>query len=295
MSGGHGKGKGKRHEEHEEHEEHVNHEAWVIPYADMLTLLMALFLVLFAMGRTDLEKFKKLAESLNREMGGGGSAQVVSLGNGTGESPLDGGTGVLENAGAEAPPDQAPTAGGTPTPLQIEQARQEAEREAAEAARDSLEELQDDLQLEADVEGVGDKIAFRFDGRGLVLTIVNDAVLFEAGQVTLQPDGVRILELVTAGLKNIPNHIIIEGHTDSRPINNARFRSNWDLSTARATSVLQQMIALGFDPMRLSAAGYADTRPVGDNATEEGRSQNRRVEIIIESDISLEPVLTIDG
>jgi chemotaxis protein MotB len=287
--GGHGKGKGKRHEEHEEHEEHVNHEAWVIPYADMLTLLMALFLVLFAMGRTDLEKFKKLAESLRTELGGGASGQVVSLGNGTGESPLDLGSGVLDNAGQSVQP------ASTPSAIQIEQARQEAEREAAEAAREGLEELQDDLQLEADVEGVGDKIAFRFEGRGLVLTIVNDAVLFEGGQVTLQEDGLRILQLVTSGLQNIPNNIIIEGHTDSRPINNARFRSNWDLSTARATSVLQYMIELGFDPARLSASGYADTRPVGDNNTPEGQAENRRVEIVIESDISLDPVITIDG
>ena len=99
MSGGHGGKKGhKQHEEHEEHEEHVNHEAWVIPYADMLTLLMALFLVLFAIGRTDLEKFKKLAESFRQEFGGSGaSSQVVTISEGSGgESPLDGGEGVLD-------------------------------------------------------------------------------------------------------------------------------------------------------------------------------------------------------
>ena len=121
--GGHGGSRGKhRHEEHEEHEEHVNHEAWVIPYADMLTLLMALFLVLFAIGRTDLEKFKKLAEGLNQEFGNGTSEQIVPIGSSeaSGDAPLDGGNGVLANSGTDEPGVQQTE----PTDLQIEQARQ---------------------------------------------------------------------------------------------------------------------------------------------------------------------------
>jgi chemotaxis protein MotB len=279
------KSRGKhRHEEHEEHEEHVNHEAWVIPYADMLTLLMALFLVLFAVGRTDIEKFKKLAESFREEFGNGGSAEIVSVGTGsTGETPIDGGNGVLDNVEIR------------PTAAQIEEAIELAEASAAEVAVGELDEVREEIQVLADQQGVGDKIAFRFEGRGLVLTILDDSVLFAAGQATLQPGGISILDLVMPSLQQLPNDIAIEGHTDSRPISTTRYPSNWELSTSRATSVLRYLLLQGFDPTRVSAAGYGETRPVADNATAEGQSANRRVEIVIVSDIPLGPAVEIDG
>jgi chemotaxis protein MotB len=273
-----------RHEEHEEHEEHVNHEAWVIPYADMLTLLMALFLVLFAVGRTDIEKFKKLAESFHKEFGNGGSAEIISVGTGsTGDTPLEGGQGVLDNVEV------------VPTEGQIEEAIELAEVTAAQTEVEHLGEVRDVIQAAADAQGAGDRIAFRFEGRGLVLTILDASVLFEAAQATLQPDGIGILDLVLPSLRDLPNDIAIEGHTDSRPISTSRYPSNWELSTARATSVLRYMLLQGFDPNRISAAGYADTRPVADNATSEGQAANRRVEIVVLSDIPLDPALEIDG
>lgn len=273
-----------RHEEHEEHEEHVNHEAWVIPYADMLTLLMALFLVLFAVGRTDIEKFKKLAESFRQEFGNGGSAEIVSVGTGsTGDTPLEGGNGVLDNPAIQ------------PSQQQIEAAVEVADKEAAEVAVSELNGVRQEIQSLADEQGVGDKIAFRFEGRGLVLTILNDSVLFEPGQAMLQPSGLAILNLVTTRLAALPNDIAVEGHTDSRPISTSRYPSNWELSTSRATSVLRYMLLQGFDSARISAAGYADTRPVADNATPEGQAANRRVEIVIVSDIPLDSAVEIDG
>jgi chemotaxis protein MotB len=292
MSGGHG-GKHKRHEEHEEHEEHVNHEAWVIPYADMLTLLMALFLVLFAIGRTDLEKFKKLAESFKQEFGNSSSEQIVTLGSSssTGDAPLDGGNGVLANSGTDQPGVQQTE----PTDLQIEQARQAKEKADAQAMVDQLQGVEDAIKDAAESQGVGDKIAFRFEGRGLVVTILNQAVLFKPGDATLQPEGQGVLDLVLDSLKQIPNDLAVEGHTDNRPISNARYRDNWDLSVARATSVLRYMEAKGFTPDRLSASGYGDTHPVADNSTVEGQAANRRVEIVIVSDISLAPVVSVDG
>lgn len=273
-----------RHEEHEEHEEHVNHEAWVIPYADMLTLLMALFLVLFAVGRTDIEKFKKLAESFRQEFGNGGSAEIVSVDTGTtGDTPIDGGNGVLESPGL------------LPTAEQVDAAIQQAEQLAAEVAVGELNGVREQIQSLADQQGVGDKIAFRFEGRGLVLTILDDTVLFEPGQATLQSAGLSILDLVTSSLLNAGHDVAIEGHTDSRPISTSRYPSNWELSTARATSVLRYMLLQGFDPARISASGYADTRPVAANDTPEGQAANRRVEIVIVSDIPLDKAVEIDG
>ena len=281
--GGHGK-KGGRHEEHEEHEEHVNHEAWVIPYADMLTLLMALFLVLFAIGRTDLEKFKKLAESFRQEFGNSSTSDVVSVGNGTGDSPLDGGNGVLENSGTNKP-----------SPLQVEQAVQQAALDKAEGAVDELQKIEDGILVDAAEANLGDKLAFRFEGRGLVLSLLNDGVLFRPGEATLQPEGMEVLRLVMANLEDLPNAIAIEGHTDSRPISTTRYPSNWELSTSRATSVLRYMELQGFEDTRLSASGYGDTRPVADNSTPAGQAMNRRVEIVILSEISLKPAIDAEA
>jgi len=308
MSKGH-----KRHEEHEEHEEHVNHEAWVIPYADMLTLLMCLFLVLFAIGRTDASKAKLAAQSIKNQLEGTGP--VVALG-GEGNKPIIGGNGVLDNSGAAVPttaqggldpfvvaPRPTPVAttlpsgeGGesttTTSPGDRALAEEQAATEQAQVAVESLQAVEDFLRSSADANGIGNQLAFSMEARGLVLTIVTDQVLFEAGQATLQPDGVAILDLISTALGEIPNHVSIEGHTDSRPISTSRFPSNWELSTARATSVLRYLIDVHqLDPARLSAAGYADTRPIDDNSTVVGAERNRRVEVVVLADVSLQPAL----
>jgi chemotaxis protein MotB len=179
--------------------------------------------------------------------------------------------------------------------LQVEQAVQDAIKEAAQAALGELQQLEGTIQGDAEQQGFGDKVAFRFEGRGLVLSILNEAVLFDSGQASLRPEGLAVLDSVLGALRDIPNDLMIEGHTDSRPVNNARFSSNWDLSTSRAVSVLRYMELRGFDVSRLSAAGYGDTHPIADNSTADGQAKNRRVEIVILSDIALDPALTIDG
>lgn len=275
-----------RHQEphHEEHEEHVNHEAWVIPYADMLTLLMALFLVLFAIGRTDTEKLRELAESFRKEFGNT-SGQIVTLGDPAG-SPIAGGSGVLDNSGAAAP---------TPTTMSPADEALEAQEQATLAARverNSLEAVEEALATEAANLGIGEDLAFELEARGLVITVVSDQVLFASGRADLQPEGLDLLQLVAVALSKIDNEVAIEGHTDSRPISNDRYRSNWELSTARATSVLQFLLETNLlDPTRLSASGYADTRPIDTNDTEAGAARNRRVEIVVLADVPLGPVL----
>jgi chemotaxis protein MotB len=294
--GGHGGRKGQKHEEHEEHEEHVNHEAWVIPYADLLTLLMALFLVLFAIGRTDLEKFKKLAESFRSEFGGGESSQVVSISEGpSGDSPLGGGEGVLDSnvmpANAEVTGSGDGTGMATPTELQIEQARQDAEQEAAQEALGALESVEEAIKAAADMQGVGDQILFKFDGEGLVLSVVDSALLFDSGSAELKLSGQVVLQTIVPALQKIPNEIKIEGHTDSVGDPN----TNYELSADRANSV-RRFLALqgGFDK-RLEIAGWGEEVPIADNSTAEGRARNRRVEITIVSDISLDAALQIAG
>ena len=301
------KNKHHRHEEHEEHEEHVNHEAWVIPYADMLTLLMALFLVLFAIGRTDAAKSKLAADSFKRQLDGN---QIVAIGGAGIPSPIVGGAGVLDNGGIEAPTTSAGLSGLAPvvlapnnlphspdsptttTPADRALANEHTALIEAQASADSLIAVEQLLQQQAQAGGIAGQLGFSLEARGLVVTIVTDQVLFEPGRAALQPGGVSILDLVAQALATIPNNISIEGHTDSKPISNARFASNWELSTARATSVLRYLVDQHhMEPARLSAAGFSDTRPIGDNSTPEGAARNRRVEIVILSMVSLAPVL----
>jgi chemotaxis protein MotB len=302
----------RRHEEHEEHEEHVNHEAWVIPYADMLTLLMCLFLVLFAIGRTDAAKSKLAAQSFRNAIGNG---NVVALG-GSGDSPLtaglDGGVGILTEpepvraipaASAQNPVTPpvigvaqtvVPTIVSTPvSAADVAKATQQKALDEAHVALVPLVDLQRALQAAADANGLGNDLLFRLEDRGLVVTIVTDKILFSEGSAALQGAGLSLLDFMADELSRITNQVSIEGHTDSRPISTSRYPSNWELSTDRATSVLRFMLGRhGLTGDRLSAAGYADTHPIADNGTIEGAARNRRVEIVVLSDVSLSPIVS---
>lgn len=300
-----GTSRGRRREDHEQHEEHVNHEAWVIPYADMLTLLMALFLVMFAVGRVDAEKFEAVSESLRANFGGTGQIAPFGAGPGILDGPGIGGSGIGGSgidavrtgaavAGVSATGgSHAVTASGPPSDAELALAMQREAYATAEAAYADLAEVRELVQEHADAGGLGHAVDFRVESRGLVVTIVTDQVLFADGRADVQETGIEVLDIVTAALRDTENLIAVEGHTDARPISTARFPSNWELSTARATSVLRHLVdRSGFDPARISAAGYADTRPIATNATPEGKAKNRRVEIVVLSSAPLDPLLT---
>ncbi|MFZ4515247.1 MAG: flagellar motor protein MotB [Acidimicrobiia bacterium] len=280
--GDHGGGHAK-HEEHEEHEEHVNHEAWVIPYADMLTLLMALFVVLFATSIMDVQKFKALAKSLNQALSGPELKTGVFAASGSSPVPATGYT------GGKGTSPQDPQAAQTPTNTlpSVELAQQILNQQAAAAAArkaeaDRMASLDAQLTSRAKELGFSDAINVRKESRGLVITVVTDQVLFDSGAADLQTQGEVVLEQVGQVIKGVPNQIAVEGHTDSAPISTARFPSNWELSTARATSVLRFMISRGgLNAVKAAGGGYADQRPLDTNDTAEGRQRNRRVEIVI--------------
>jgi len=251
----------------EEHEEHVNHEAWVIPYADMLTLLMVMFVALFAVSNVDKAKFQELAASAQAAFGGGSIA-------GSGESLLSGaGIGQL-NGLRPADLAQSQLANAALAAQQFAESARAAEQQA-------LEDVQATITGNLD-QSMRDAIGFRFEERGLIVTIVTDAVLFPSGSAAVQPAGADVLRAVAGAVHGLPNQIAVEGHTDPTPISTAQFPSNWELSTARASSVLRFLVDdAGLDPSRLTASGYADTRPIADNAAAEGRDRNRRVEIVV--------------
>lgn len=300
--GGGGHSRGKKREHHEEHEEHVNHEAWVIPYADVLTLLMALFLVLFALGQTDEEKAdiaamtwrKSLStESLfqfgiSTEMGSGGSGPLASgaLGvlEGVGPKPApteeNNGGGLSENAGEARPAIVVISKDGTVT--EIPAVTIPPVDGGDVTFSDPLTYVEDTVRDRAQGTGLLDKIGFRREPRGLVVTILTDQVVFGPGEAEIQPGGFQLLDVVADSLAPLSNDVMVEGHTDSRPISTTLYPSNWELSTARATSVLRYLVeARGFPADRISAAGYADTHPVDFGTSDAALARNRRVEIVV--------------
>src|SRR3954452_11389129 len=266
-----------RRKRHEEHEEHVNHERWLITYADMITLLMVLFIVLFAIGQTDLKKFAQLKNSLSNSLDAKGDKAVLQGGAG----PLDG------NLGAK--PAVAPTVTGDDPQAQLAQqalTEKQAHDAAVKAEQSTLQGVQDQIRQELTAHGLGDSVQFRLEARGLVVTVVTDRVLFDLGSAELRPEGRAVLDGMAPALAKLPNHIAVEGHTDNSPIHSALFTTNWELSTARATTVLRYLIdAKGFPGTRLAAAGYADQQPLVPNDTDAHRANNRRVEIVILSQV----------
>lgn len=266
-----------RRKKHEEHEEHVNHERWLITYADMITLLMVLFIVLFAIGQTDLAKYEKLKEGFAGSSSGGAAGGVEAI------KTAPEGKGILD--GGPKP---------SPDGIVAEKAAQEALQEkkmferALEKENQSLIDTQTQINNNLTLTGLnGDVKTEIVQNRGLVVTIVSDQVLFAPGRAELQPGGAAVLDGISSALGPLSNPVIVEGHTDSRPISSAIFPSNWELSTGRAGSVVRYLADRSVASTRLSAAGYADQKPVGDNGTDEGRARNRRVEIVVLS--------TVDG
>ena len=280
-----------RRKRHEDHEEHENHERWLITYADMITLLMVLFIVLFAIGQTDLKKFQQLRNSLSNSFDNKGGSPVLTGGAGS----LDGSAGAkpVIGPGELAAGVMDPKLGASTQEAQQQaQAAQQALAEkqahaaAVKAEDDTLQQVQDQIRQELSAHGLGDSVRFRMEARGLVVTVVTDKVLFDLGSADLRAEGRNVLDGMAPVLANLPNHVAIEGHTDDRPIHSPQFATNWELSTARATTVLRYLVdSKGFSANRLSAAGYADQRPIAPNDSDVNRATNRRVEVVILSQV----------
>jgi chemotaxis protein MotB len=258
-----------RHEE----EEHENHERWLVTYADMLTVLMALFIVMFAMSVVDKNKFEQLKAGLDEYFGNGPTL-------------MDGGTGLM--AEPQKPDNPEPVSQDVEAALAALH-NEHTRADAMAAERDDLEEARKQILDALTEKGLQDSVRFRIDERGLVVTIVTDEVLFGLGSATLQSRGRTVLDAVAPAVRNLPNPLTVEGHTDNLPIRGGRFPSNWELSTERATTVLRYLIEThAVPPKRLSAAGYADQRPIAGN-TPAGRSTNRRVEVIVRATAATMP------
>jgi chemotaxis protein MotB len=244
-------------------EEHVNHERWLVSYADFITLLFAFFVVMFASSQADKGKAQQVSDSVKRALEGEKlSATIAAVLGGTVDNHGQGNAQMRGPGGAQH--------------SQADKRDEKKEDKLTELVP-SLKVLSEELKTEI-AEG---KIQLVMEPRGLVVSF-KQAALFPSGEDTIAPDALPSLDKVAAAIIKIPNPVRLEGHTDSRKINTKRFRSNWDLSTARAIALLDIMTTRFHVPEgHISVAGYADTAPIASNDTEEGRARNRRVDIVI--------------
>ncbi len=243
-------------------DEHENHERWLVSYADFITLLFAFFVVMYAISSLNEGKYRVLAESLvNAFKNAPTSAQVAHV---------------------QQPPASGETGAGVIRPMTPKRPEAEFDPRIRRQTETMRQVAQDILKVMAPLVREG-QVRVTQSLRGVTLEI-NAAVLFSPGQATLQDESARVLTAVAQVLAGIPNRIQVEGHTDDSPIATPLYPSNWELSTARASSVVRLFAAHGVASERMVAVGYADNRPVVPNTDAASRARNRRVTVLIISE-----------
>ncbi len=240
-------------------EGHADNERWLLTYADMITLLMALFMVLFSISSVNISKFRTLKQVLQNAF----TPKVLS---GGGSIIPDGGAAKTQQAASPEPVPPAVSAANSSPALEEDEFRQ----------------LKRELDAYARRHGFSAAIETLITSRGLVIRLLTDKVLFASGSAVVKSQAAPLLHKISDLVDVDPSHpISVEGNTDTLPISTNKFPSNWELSTARASAVVRYMAADGVDPGRLEASGVAGLRPIAPNTTAAGRSRNRRVEIAL--------------
>ncbi|NOL32277.1 flagellar motor protein MotB [Bacillus altitudinis] len=238
-----------------DHEDHVD-ESWLIPYADLLTLLLALFIVLFASSSIDAAKYEQMAKSFN----------VV----------FTGGTGVMDQSSMQSTEE-------TENSNQTKKSAED-EEEAKAKARDQAVLTKVKKQVDSFIadKKLGSKLETKLTDEGLLITI-EDSIFFDSGRAVIRSQDVPLAKEISKLLViNPARDIVISGHTDNVPIRNSEFESNWYLSAIRAVNFLNILLENNnLDQENFSTKGYGEFKPIASNDTAEGRSKNRRVEVLI--------------
>jgi chemotaxis protein MotB len=261
-----------------------NHDRWMVSYADFITLLFAFFVVMYSISSVNEGKYKSLTHSLGTAFSNKGTLDLVQI-----ETPFSAIQPVLLNNPAltfkPIPLDNPPA---TFKPILLENqapAEVEKKRELSEGIlkeRKQLNQVSD--QLENALESfIDDKLVSVKRNDYWIELEMNSELLFLSGEAALSKKAGPALKKIAEVINPLPNAVNVEGHTDNIPIGNLKFPSNWDLSSARATSVVQEFVKEGVNPTRLSAIGYGEFHPIGDNKIEEGRFKNRRVTLVLMS------------
>ncbi len=249
-------------------EEHENTDRWLVSYADFITLLFAFFVVMYSMSSINEGKYRVLSDTMEEAF--------------------------------KTPPK-------SPDPIQIGE-----ERKTLKTVETPVEEVKligvkpaitpQNQQLERIADDLQDNLAPLVDKKLIKITRdklwvkveMNNRILFASGSARVSERGYPILEELAEVVRNLPNNIDVEGHTDNRPIRTSIYPSNWELSAARAASVVHLFTRNGVDPKRLSAIGYGQYRPIADNASAQGRRSNRRVVMVILADKNARRMMAIE-
>jgi len=257
--------RGKRESNHDSHR-------WVISYADFITLLFAFFVVMYSMSQVNVSKYRVLSDSLKEtfsadshthkeggnSIGKKGSLTLEATNNGGNTSAPNGGNGLLnDNSGL-----------------------------SDQQLKDNINLMAEKLSLKEDLQISGNEERVEIN--------LNANILFESGSAEPSDVAEVLFEELANQLKADQSSIDVEGYTDNMPIHTARYQSNWQLSSARAVSVVQLLQNYGISPKRLSAIGYGEFRPIADNESDEGRNKNRRVVLVLHRETNKRPIVPVD-
>ena len=261
---------------HEDHEvEHDESERWLVSFADMMTLLFALFMVLFSISSVNTSKFEALQKALQDAFSG---------------RILSGGKAIMQT-GSDQEPKQAaaepPLASLQPLnavakaeALDAGQARLEAAK--AKAEEEEFQKLKRRIDKLAKEQGLTGRVSTKVTSRGLVVQLLTDKVFFDSGEAVIKPQADRLVSKLAVVVRDERTHPVeVQGHTDSQPINTGRYASNFDLSGARAAAVIDDFVSHGVLARRVTLVGNSANDPVDTNSTAAGRAKNRRVEIVL--------------
>lgn len=258
-------------------EEHSNGERWAISYMDMVTVMMCLFIVLFAISQVDQHKFEQLSKSLGAAFGGQASQLTV----------LDGSDGLLEGqTGSNGPGQQDPKSVDAKM-IQLQQVTdQEKSLQVARQEISNMQELRQYLESDLQAKGLADEVSFRYTERGLVVGLVTDNVFFQPSQATLSSTTQQVLDTMAPRLRDLPNGLSVEGHANILPAD-APYETNWELSVDRATKVTRRLVEVdGIPGNRIQATGFGDTRPLATGNDPASLAMNRRVDIVVETTVT---------
>lgn len=242
----------------EEEKEKENSERWLLTYSDMITLLLALFIMLFTMSNVDAGKYGAVAEQLGISFGLGSSGGV----------PYGVSEGVNEEVSKNME-DSEPSA----TPSQKVDLSEVA---AGDKTRDDLQQMLSILVQSQDLQS---DVTIKLEARGTVVSF-QEVMLFDSGSATISEAGREVITKVAGIIESVDNYISVEGSTDNVPMSSGQFASNWELASQRAINVTKLLIADGVDTSRISATSYGEYRPVAENDTAENKALNRRVDIV---------------
>jgi chemotaxis protein MotB len=263
-----------RRHRHEEHEEHENEERWLVSYADMMTLLFCLFMVLFAISSVNTSKFEALQKALQDAFSGA----ILS----GGKSVMTTGAEQTASTRMQATPPLEALRAATMLTTQSTTAASDSEAQQAAEEQADFQALKRRIDELAKQQGIAKHVRTSIDPKGLTIELLTDKVFFDSGAAWLKAPAVTLLDKVGKVIAGERVHPVqVEGHTDSQPIHTARYSSNWSLSGDRAAAVVDVLNHNGVFPRRLSLKGYGSEDPIATNSTPEGRSRNRRVDVVL--------------